>query len=307
MSVTIQWAQSVEIVICGRGKLGFLTDDLPPPVTIDPTYATWLADNSIVLAWLINSLEPNISRRYLWFKIANEVWDAVRRMYCSFASDMRVKIEDGSFSRVHVIGNITVSKDITLRKVLFVPSLKCNLISVRKLTHDCHCFATFSTGSCEFQDQILGKTIGIARIHDGLYYLERSSSGVLQSSLSCVQSRPSSSVQDIMLHHYRLVHPSFPYLSCLFPSLFINKNLHLIRCGYCELEKHTHVPFPKRKYTPSAPFTLIHNNLRRPSKQPTHHGKRWFLTFIDDHNRVTWVYLLHHKSDIASIFQISTK
>ncbi|KZV23338.1 hypothetical protein F511_02239 [Dorcoceras hygrometricum] len=472
----LQWAQSVKIVICARGKLGFLTGDLPPPATTDPTYSTWLADNSIVLAWLINSMEPNISRRYLWFKTANEVWDAVRRMYsdlgnasqlfelrsklkeikqgsnsvthyfselqelwqeldlfledshicaecsnhvrrtlekervfdflaglnrelddvrgrivardpfpstddafsevrreelrrkvmlpdtlplsssvsevsalasnknssqrqgkrpwcdhchrprhtkdkcweihgkppnwqprkksdgrsiqahpaqeqassshtsapftadqieqiekycrllreaainppsaptlgscsltqsgiansalisrsslpwiidsgasdhmtgashffCSYApcaSDMTVKIADGSFSRVHGIGNIIVSKDITLRKVLFVPSLKCNLISVSKLTRDCHCSATFSPGSCHFQDQLSGKTIGSARIHNGLYYLEQSPSDGLQSSFSCVQSRPSSSVPDIMLHHYRLGHPSFP-------------------------------------------------------------------------------------------------
>ncbi|KZV32268.1 Cysteine-rich RLK (receptor-like protein kinase) 8 [Dorcoceras hygrometricum] len=68
----LQCSQSVKIVICARGKLGFLTDDLPTATT-DPTYSTWLADNSIVLAWIINSMEPNITRRYLWFKTSNEV------------------------------------------------------------------------------------------------------------------------------------------------------------------------------------------------------------------------------------------
>ncbi|KZV19361.1 hypothetical protein F511_25096 [Dorcoceras hygrometricum] len=110
----LQWAQSVKIVICARGKLGFLTGDLPPPATTDPTYSTWLADNSIVLAWLINSMEPNISRRYLWFKTAHEVWDAVRRMYSDLGNasqlfELRSKLKEikqGSNSVTHYFSEL---------------------------------------------------------------------------------------------------------------------------------------------------------------------------------------------------------
>ena len=45
----LQWAQSVKIVICGRGKLGYITGELPTPIASDPAYKTWLTDNSIVL------------------------------------------------------------------------------------------------------------------------------------------------------------------------------------------------------------------------------------------------------------------
>ena len=31
-------------------------------------------------------------------------------------------------------------------------------------------------------------------------------------------------------------------------------------------------------------------------------GSRWFVSFIDDCTRVTWIYLLKHKSDVSSIF-----
>ena len=54
----LQWSQSVKIVICGRGKLGYITGETKPPAQTEPTYQTWLAENSIVLAWLINSMEP---------------------------------------------------------------------------------------------------------------------------------------------------------------------------------------------------------------------------------------------------------
>ncbi|XP_062075281.1 uncharacterized protein LOC133779323 [Humulus lupulus] len=34
----LQWAQSVKLFICGRGKLGYITGDLPAPLFNDPTY-----------------------------------------------------------------------------------------------------------------------------------------------------------------------------------------------------------------------------------------------------------------------------
>ena len=46
----LQWAQSMKIVICGRGKLGYITSELPTPNPTDLFYKTWLAENSIVLA-----------------------------------------------------------------------------------------------------------------------------------------------------------------------------------------------------------------------------------------------------------------
>ena len=35
----------------------------------------------------------------------------------------------------------------------------------------------------------------------------------------------------------------------------------------------------------------------------TFSGKRWFITFIDDHTRVTWVFLLKEKSDAEAVFK----
>jgi hypothetical protein len=30
--------------------------------------------------------------------------------------------------------------------------------------------------------------------------------------------------------------------------------------------------------------------------------KKYYVTFIDDYSKFTWIYLLHHKSDIFKIF-----
>ena len=45
-------------------------------------------------------------------------------------------------------------------------------------------------------------------------------------------------------------------------------------------------------YKPTHPFTLIHSDIWEPSKVTISSGKRWFVTFIDDHNHLTWVFLL---------------
>ncbi|KAL5763277.1 hypothetical protein ACOSP7_019541 [Xanthoceras sorbifolium] len=71
----------VKIVICGHDKLDYITSELAAPPSTDLTYNKWLTENSIVLAWFINSMEPKIIRWYLFFKTAKEVWDATCQMY----------------------------------------------------------------------------------------------------------------------------------------------------------------------------------------------------------------------------------
>lgn len=106
-----------------------------------------------------------------------------------------------------------------------------------------------------------------------------------------------------MLWHHRLGHPSYSYLKCLFPSLFDNKNSIPFDCEICQLAKHTRTSFPPKTYSPTTPFSLIHSDIWGPSKITTSNGKKWFITFIDDHTRTTWVYLLHEKFEACQIFQ----
>ena len=32
-------------------------------------------------------------------------------------------------------------------------------------------------------------------------------------------------------------------------------------------------------------------------------GKKWFITLIDDHTRVSWVFLLKEKSEVETVFK----
>ncbi|RVW35006.1 Retrovirus-related Pol polyprotein from transposon RE1 [Vitis vinifera] len=76
----LEWAQSVKLAIDGRGKLGHLNGEVSKPVADDPNLKTWRSENSLVIAWLINSMEPAIGKSHLFLPTAKDVWEAVRDM-----------------------------------------------------------------------------------------------------------------------------------------------------------------------------------------------------------------------------------
>ena len=44
------------------------------PSVIDPNYV-WDAENFMVMSWLVNSIETEISQRFMFFWTAKEIWD----------------------------------------------------------------------------------------------------------------------------------------------------------------------------------------------------------------------------------------
>ena len=219
-------------------------------------------------------------------------------IYCSqlfskhipYAGNRKSRIADGTFSTIADSGNVRVSPTITLENVLHVPKLSCNLLSISLITKDHDCCAYFSSSDCQFQDLDSRRMIGNVKEHGGLYYFKDG------QSLSTF-------VQDIMLWHFRLGHPSFHYLKKLFPTVFVNKDPSSLHCEFCVLAKHHRASYSSKSYQPSKPFHLIHSDIWGPSQIPTLSGKRWFITFIDVHTRLTWVYLLREKGDIANVFK----
>ena len=76
----LEWAQSVKLAIDGRGKLWFLTREEAQLAAVDPTFRKWRLKNSLITAWLPNSMEESIRKPYM-FMTAKEIWEVVREMY----------------------------------------------------------------------------------------------------------------------------------------------------------------------------------------------------------------------------------
>ena len=57
-----------------KGKFEHLTRAKKTAKEDDPTFQGWDGENSIVIAWLINSMETEIGQKYLFLLTAKGVW-----------------------------------------------------------------------------------------------------------------------------------------------------------------------------------------------------------------------------------------
>ena len=156
--------------------------------------------------------------------------------YFPCLSDEKVRIAYETFSQIAGKCSIKISKRISLKSILHVPKLRCNLLYVSKLFKDSNYCVIFFESHCVFQDHSLGKTIGNARMKDGPYYFEDNLPGnKIVQGFSSVSSIPV--YEQIMVWHYQLGHPNFTYLKHLFQSLFKNINLKSLQYESCVLAK----------------------------------------------------------------------
>ena len=223
--------------------------------------------------------------------------------YIPCAGNETIRIADGSLAPVAGKGKISPCAGLSLHNVLHVPKLSYNLLSISKITHELNCKAIFLPDSVSFQDLSSGRMIGTARHSRGLYLLDDDTSSSSIPRTSLLSSYFTTSEQDCMLWHFRLGHPNFQYMKHLFPHLFSKVEMTTLSCDVCIQAKQHRVSFPSQPYKPTQPFTLVHSDVWGPSKITTSSGKRWFVTFIDDHTRLTWVYLITDKSEVSSMFQ----
>ena len=108
---------------------------------------------------------------------------------------------------------------------------------------------------------------------------------------------------DVWMWHRRLGHASFGYLHKLFPSLFVKNDVSQFKCDVCEMAKSHQTSFPTSLNKSSVLFMVVHSDVWGLSKIASLGGAHWFVTFIDDCTRMTWVTLLKSKSDVSMAFQ----
>jgi transposase InsO family protein len=202
-----------------------------------------------------------------------------------------VTVANGTKTPVQGKGTVTTS-DVTLSDVLYLPEFPFNLLSVHKLTLALNCSVAFYPSHCEFQDLKMKRMIGGGFVKDGLYYFQPSST-LIPSALHSTNSP--------YQWHCRLGHSSSVNLKHLVPTLPTFSNFN---CETCELSKHHRATFKLRTDDPCLHlFELVHSDIWGPACTIGLCDARYFVTFIDDHSRLTWVYVLKDRSQLFSVFQ----
>ena len=75
------------------------------------------------------------------------------------------------------------------------------------------------------------------------------------------------------------------------------------KCESCCLSKSHVLPFPIHYSRATAPFDVIHSDVWGIAPHLSRLGYRYYVTFIDDHCRYTWIYFLKFKFEVFPIFQ----
>ena len=75
-------------------------------------------------------------------------------------------------------------------------------------------------------------------------------------------------------------------------------------CEGCIMGKHHRIPFPKGKsWRARKRLELIHTDICGPMKTPSLGQQRYFIIFIDNFKRMTWIYFLKEKSEVFTVFK----
>ncbi|XP_068339019.1 uncharacterized protein [Pyrus communis] len=77
------WCRAREISLGAKNKIGFINGkvNMPSETKQPDAYAAWQRCNNMLLAWIINSIESDISDSILYLKTAYEVWEDLRERF----------------------------------------------------------------------------------------------------------------------------------------------------------------------------------------------------------------------------------
>jgi hypothetical protein len=122
-------------------------------------------------------------------------------------------------------------------------------------------------------------------------------------SLACVTVNTPNEVW-----HKRLGHPNSVVLSHMLNSGLlsnkeqVSKNLSF-DCSIYKLGKSKTLSFSSHGSCAEKCFDIVHSDVWGISPVISHARYKYFVTFIDDFNRYTWIYFLQSKSEVLSVFQ----
>jgi hypothetical protein len=216
-------------------------------------------------------------------------------------TNLHVVLGDDAKYNVKGVGASTFQLDydmqIQLSEVLYVPGMKRNLVSIYAL-EDKGYKVTFSEG------RVLAR-------HKDSHINSVKVIGVRKSSLYRLTIRPVQALlHDIInlseLWHGRLAHIHYRALPALgkmvtgLPEIQIqDKGV----CKGCTIGKNVKGSFLSSDNTSKEILNLIHSNVCGPMIVASLNGYLYYVLFINDHSRKTWIYFLKNKDGVLAKFQ----
>ncbi|SCZ99973.1 BZ3501_MvSof-1269-A2-R1_C59g00335 [Microbotryum saponariae] len=183
--------------------------------------------------------------------------------------------------------------------------LHVNLLSVSRLCDTDRVRLAFTSDGIDIAKD--GRAIAHGtRVNDGLYLLDADHTKCQHLAFL---SRSESPVPLLTLHRClgHLAPSSIQKMIAAglldgFGAGYSDKDVEEFVCNACLGSKGHRLPFPDSESHSAERLGLVHSDvLSFPTPSLT--GKRYLVTFLDDHSRKLWAYAIDHKSDVFPTFQ----
>lgn len=191
-------------------------------------------------------------------------------------------------------------KTVTANDVSFVPGVQMNLLSVSQMAQKGKT-VVFDKSGCKVVDGPVpvnkNRVIGTGFVENGLYRFKSPQSNV--NALNEVTN-------DYELWHRRLGHLNNHDLKSLENE---DTGVRLTskavdNCDACAQGKQHRTPFTRSNPTcADSPLDLVHSDVCGPMQVSSYGGARYFVTFTDDHSRMSHVYFMKTKNQVFEKFQ----
>ena len=212
-----------------------------------------------------------------------------RVFYATGAGDLKIDVPNGASST-----------PITLKDTLYAPDMGLTVVSISRIAAAGYSVA-FEGQSCKIKSKG-GKIVGdIPASPNGLYKVEH-------TLVAAAAAEPA----DILTVHRRLGHISADTIRSLVRTNAVT-GLHLIdssspsplTCDSCDYAKATRKPIRKETATPLATSfgDEVHTDVWGPSSTPSLGGRKYYITFTDDHTRFTRLQLLRTKDEALQAYK----
>lgn len=210
-------------------------------------------------------------------------------------------------------GDVTVISDVngkqiecTVKNVLYVPELRCNLFSVMRVD-EIGMKVTYQAGRVEIRSgsNLVATGARVGRLYRLNFYSKQC--GANESLLSCGQVPKS-----IELWHRRFGHLHPRSVEKLFRDGMVvgmkldsrSKDKNTIICEPCLVGKQTRKPFVVREGKRSSRvLELVHSDVCGPVSPIGLSGMKYFVTFTDDWSHFVMVFLMASKDEVFEYFK----
>jgi len=184
-----------------------------------------------------------------------------------------------------LVSSTTKLNNLNLYNVLYVPEVTKNLLSVSMLIADNNALVEFDANYCYVKDKLTRKILLRGKLREGLYQLSSVNSQVNKDPCVYMSLKEN--------WHRKLEHPNNKVLEKVLKNCNVKTSSRdqFSFCEACQFGKLHLLPFKSSSIHAKEPLELIHSDVWGPVPILSPSNFKYYVLFIDDSSRFSWIFL----------------